>query len=199
MKYIFIFLTIFSLLNCKIEDNEEITIVVNKRGYYNVGSEEGKFGLETNTIDQNDFFNVADIEKNAKFNFNITNKENTNTYPLNCRLWKDNTKGISIFCEFQKQIINDESFIIKNNININYNSKNVTIMFNIENLALHIIEGKLPFLYSSSQEIQITDNNQKIINLEFYIDSYNRENLFIYKDGTFVHLENCKKGESNKL
>ena len=71
-------------------------------------------------------------------------------------------------------------------------------MFKIENLELQVVEGKLPFLYSSSKEIKI-EENQKIYNIEFKIDSYHEEPLFISVDETFAHLEKCTKGEANIL
>ena len=199
MKYIFIFLCIFALLNCKIEDNDEITIEVPQGvEHIYIGSQEGKFGLAANTKDQNDFFNSADIEEKTHFDFNITSKENNaNTYPLTCRLWKDEQKELTVLCQITTELKQGDEFSIEDTINFEYNTKNVTIVFNVQYLEFHQVEGKLPFLYSSKKDITIT--NQKTINLEFKIDSYNEEPLFISKDYTFVHLENCKKGQSNIL
>ena len=198
MKYIFIFATIFALLNCKFENNEEITIEVIEEGHFYIGREEGKFGLAAKTNDQNDFFNAADIEENTHFNMNMTRKDHTDIYPLDCRLWKDEQKELFVFCEIKTEVIGEVECSIVNTINFEYKTKNVSIKFDVEYFELHEVEGKLPFLYSSSREIQIKEN-QKVYNLEFKIDSYNEEPLFISVDKLFVHLEKCKKGEQNVL
>ena len=199
MKYILIFFCIFALLNCKIEDTDEITIQVSPTfSYIYIGSQEGNFGLAANTKDQNDFFNSEDIETKTQFNFNITSSENNfNIYPLTCRLWKDEQKELAVLCILKTELKQDDTFVIEDTIKFEYNSKTVIIVFNIQNLELRRVEGKIPLLYSSKKDIAIT--NQKTINLEFKIGSYNEEPLFITTDNTFVHLENCKKGQSNIL
>ena len=199
MKYILIFFCIFASLNCKIEDTDEITIQVSQTlSYIYIGSQEGNFGLAANTKDQNDFFNSEDIETKTQFNFNITSSENNfNIYPLTCRLWKDEQKELAVLCILKTELKQDDTFVIEDTIKFEYNSKTVIIVFNIQNLELSRVEGKIPLLYSSKKDIAIT--NQKTINLEFKIGSYNEEPLFITTDNTFVHLENCKKGQSNIL
>ena len=56
----------------------------------------------------------------------------------------------------------------------------------------------MPFLYGSSQTF-ILEDNQKVIDIEFKIDSYNDEPLFIQKDHTFIPIENCRKENEKKL
>ena len=199
MQYIFIFICTFALLNCKTEFSQDsLTIDVNM-GYISryIGSSEPKFGLSI-YIDVNDFFDASDIEDETKFSLSITGN-NTNTYPLNCRLWKNEEKYIAVFCDFQGDFKATEIFPINDAVNITYNStKNVTINFNIESLELRKIEGKLPFLYANNQtkDVKVTDTK---INLEFKINSYNDEKLFIYhhKNYTSAPIENCKK--ENKI
>jgi len=197
MKYIFILLGIFALLNCKVEDNEEITIEIISETdeHIYVGSPEVKFGLAAKTKDENDFFNSEDIEEKTQFSFDIKSNGGI-IYPLVCRLWKDEDKELSVFCKTNTEL-KDMEFSIDDTTKFEYNSKNVTLEFNVPYLEFHQIEGKLPFLYSSKRDISITD--QKTVPLEFQIDTYNEEPLFISKDDTFVHLENCNKGESNLL
>ena len=199
MQYIFIFLCTFALLNCKTEFSQDsLTIDVNM-GYISryIGSSEPKFGLGIYN-DENDFFDASDIEDETKFSLSITGN-NTNTYPINCRLWKNEEKYIAVFCDFQGDFKATEIFPINDAVNITYNStKNVTINFNIESLELRKIEGKLPFLYANNQTKDVKETDTKI-NLEFKINSYNDEKLFIYhhKNYTSAPIENCKK--ENKI
>ena len=197
MKYIFILLGIFALLNCKVEDSGEINIEIvsetDKHVY--IGKQEIKFWISANFKDENDFFNSEDIEETL-FNVDIKGKNSGSKYPLICRFWKDKDKELSLFCKISTEF-NDNEFSIDTITKFEYNSKNVTLGINVPYLEFHLVEGKLPFLYSSKRNIAITD--QKTIPLEFQIDTYNEEPLFISKDNTFVHLENCHKAESNLL
>lgn len=198
MKYIFIFFSIFALFNCIIEDQEEITIEVNKEYlYYSVGTEEGKIGFDSQTQDVNDFFNNSDIQEKTHFNYNITTKEGK-TYPLDCRLWKDERKNISILCDFKKQLTKSIRFKIEDTLNVNYYSKKVIINFNIVDCQIKTIEGKIPFLYSSQQDLNIAEN-QQTIDLKFNFDIYNNEPLHIYQGELLLYLDNCKKADSKIL
>ena len=127
MKYILIFFCIFASLNCKIEDTDEITIQVSQTlSYIYIGSQEGNFGLAANTKDQNDFFNSADIEEKTHFDFNITSKENNaNTYPLTCRLWKDEQKELTVLCQITTELKQGDEFSIEDTINFEYNRENI--------------------------------------------------------------------------
>ena len=197
MKYIFILLGIFALLNCKVEDSGEINIeIVSETDIHvYIGKQEIKFGISANFKDENDFFDSEDIEKTL-FNVDIKGIKSGSIYPLICRFWKDKDKELSLFCKINTEF-NDNEFSIDTITKFEYNSKNVTLSINVPYLEFHLVEGKLPFLYSSKRNIAITD--QKTIPLEFQIDTYNEEPLFISKDNTFVHLENCHKEESNLL
>ena len=197
MKYIFILLSIFALLNCKVEDNDEITIEIASEAneHFYVGKTKVKFGISANFKDENDFFDSEDIEETI-FHVDMKAKKSGSTYPLVCRLWKDEDKELSLLCNISTQF-NDNEFSIDDITKSEYNSKNVTLIINVPHLEIEQEESELPFLYSSKKNIAITD--QKTVPLEFKCDSYNEEHLFISKDNTFVHLENCHKEESNLL
>lgn len=200
MKDILIFFCILTLLTSKIENPEEITIEVNIDGYsyHEVGAEEGKFGINSQTQDVNDFFNIDDIQENTHFNYNIISKDD-NTYPLDCKLWKDERKDISIICGLKTNLIKDEErFQINDTLNIEYNSKKVNINLYVEEIVLRIKGEKIPFIYSSLQEINITEN-QKMIDIKFNYDMYNNEPLCLYQDLLYLYLDNCKKVDSKIL
>ena len=107
MKYLLIFLAIFSLLNGR-EETEEITIKV-EEGYSSyVGSKNGQFGFTTSTEDDKNFFDEKDIETNTHFDLSLNNSDATTTYRIDCRLWKNNLTKIFIFCEMVDQIRKDK-------------------------------------------------------------------------------------------
>ena len=197
MKYLLVFLTILTMLNCKIEGEQNITIDVNiimDEQY--IGSQNPNFALRSNTKDEENFFDNLDIEENTHFEFKIIGKE-ANTYNVNCRLWKSPINYIIIFCGLNEEFKITEEFIFKKAINIIYNTKNVEIKFNIESLKLIRIEGKLPFLYSKSQEFNATDDLD-IIEMNFKVNSYNGETLFVIVGKTgILQLENCKTEYDN--
>jgi len=197
MKYIFILLGIFALLNCKVEDSDEITIEIASEAneHFYVGKTKVKFGISANFKDENDFFDSEDIEETI-FHVDMKDKNRDSTYPLVCRLWKDEDKELSLLCNISTKF-NDNEFSINVITKSEYNSKNVTLSIYVSHLEIEQVEDELPFLYSSKKNIAITD--QKTVPLEFKCDSYNEEPLFISKDNTFVHLENCHKEESNLL
>ena len=65
-------------------------------------------------------------------------------------------------------------------------------------MKLNRIEGKLLFLYSKSQEFNITEENNKI-ELNFKIGLYNNETLFLkINQNGILELEKCQR-ESNNL
>ena len=179
------------------EPEPSIIINVNIDTSFNVGTENGIFGLNTNTKDEENFFDDSDIEDNTNFELQIISKK-SNTYNINCRLWKNYENYIVVFCGLTESLSEDEEFSINNNINIEYNSKKVEIKFDINSLELYKIEGKLPFIYSKSQEIAITEETTKI-EMSFKINSYNDEQLFleVHKQGILT-MEKCEK-ESNNL
>ena len=198
MKYILVLFSILSMFNCKIELEQSITIDVNiNNEEHYVGSQSPMFPLRTNVRDAENFFDDLDIEENTHFDFKITGNE-TNTYNVNCRLWKNYQNYIILFCALSQEFKINEEFTFQETINIEYNTKNVEIKFNIESLKLIKIEGKLPFIYSKSQEINATDDLDTI-ELKFKVNSYNDETLFVIvgKIG-ILQLENCHI-ESNDL
>ena len=178
MKYLIILLSIFTLSYCKIEEDESIIIYVSSvNKNFNVGSQNAMFGINTNSKEYYDLFDDSDIEEKTHFNLAIKGEKNNN-YEVNCRLWKDG-KDIVIFFNVAGEFKETEKFNIQNTTkNITYNSKNVQIEFNIKSLTLKRIEGKLPFIYSKSQQINVTEKDTKI-EMIFKLGAYNGEKLIL--------------------
>ena len=197
MKYLIALLSILTMFNCKIEVDPNITINVIISGEEYIGSQNPTFALPTNTKDEENFFDDLDIEENTHFEFKMTGTK-ANTYNVKCRLWKNQLNHIIIFCGLNEEFKVDEEFSFKETINILYNTKNVEIKLDIESLKLIRIEGNLPFIYSKSQEFNATDDLDTI-ELNFKVNSYNGETLFVIVGKTgILQLENCQT-ESNNL
>lgn len=111
MKYLLIFLSIFALLNCKVEVGG-IIIIAQTSSEYNVGSKNGRFGLHTSTTDSDNFFDENDIETNTKFFLLLSNSPEKN-YNTTCRLWKDVSNEIFILCEMIDQLTKNETFNVQ--------------------------------------------------------------------------------------
>ena len=204
MKNIFILLSIFTLLNCKIETNQETVInVVETEAHFYVGDYQKKtFGFNTDFQDDNNIFDPTDIEENTKFNIyfsNNTSSENSTMYTIFGRLWKDEQNKIYVFCAMEENIEKEvEYFKFIHHLSVIYKDLELSLKFNVEPLELMKKEGNVPFLYSTSQEKIITD--QKKIELEFKYDSYDEQPLFlVYNEMTIFNLENCQIGESKIL
>ena len=198
MKYLIIFFSIFTMFNCKIEEDESYIVYVNSENEnFNVGSQNPIFAIDIRSKDEDGIFDDPDIEEKSHFNLTIEGEKN-NSYEANCRFWKG-TKSILIFFDLSGEFKITEKFNITNTTkNITLNSKNVQIKFDIKSLTLKRVEGKLPFLYSKSQQINVTENDTKI-EMIFKIEAYNDEQLFldIDKYGR-IAFETCV-AESNNL
>lgn len=195
MKYIFIFLTAFILLNCKKEANQDLTIYFycNSTKYY----VEDNNAIISFDSDQalDGVFNFPDIEDKIHFNINITDSDDSLIYNLNCRLWPKGENKVNAICKFDEDA---ESIIINiyNNKTIQseaeYADYNLKIIIDI--FELFIYSGyNVPFLYSPYKEITV-DQETKKINLEFYYELYDDQYLFIkFDEFRELPLENCKK------
>ena len=93
MQYIFIFVCLFALLNCKTEFNQDIITIDISMGHISckIGTLEPKISLGSNYVDNDDNFDASDIEEETKFSFTITGNK-SHTYPMNCRLWENEEK-----------------------------------------------------------------------------------------------------------
>ena len=138
------------------------------------------------------------MDEKTKFDLILSEKNSTNTYSLKCWLFKfdyndeenDNNR-IFIICELEglKSI---GIFTVNDKITFKYNMHQVIINFETESNITSILEGKFPFMYYKTQEINLNDEQDKI-NLEFKVYTYNNEPLFITSDMLdFLELEDCK-------
>ena len=195
MRYIFILLSVFVFINSKEEPNQVLNInfyPANKE--YLIGKEKGIIAIESNDFFEG-VFNRSDIEEKTQFNLELTDTDKT--YTLFCRLWLGNENKIASFCNFNdslKQNITIASKTIR--ATTTYNTYELNIVIEITNIKLTQIDYNIPFLYSAPTEINV-DEQEKTYNLEFKIDSYNNELLFMRaKEYRIVPLENCQKNSN---
>jgi hypothetical protein len=158
--------------------------------------------FETNYHDDNNIFNVDDIEENTKFDLEITGTETGTKYVSKCRLWKSLDSPvykphIQIFCKPENNLEKTEVFSVKVTKNIKYLTYNINIVFNAED-RLYKANKILPFIYPGYKEIIVSENEEKA-DVEFKYESYNNEQLYLWYqgEGVFLALENCKK--DNKI
>ena len=203
MKYIFIFAISFFLINCKtISDDQTIDMTAQFEGDQEVSRENPIIVFETNYHDDNNIFNIDDIEENTKFDLEITGTETGTKYVSKCRLWKSLDSpvykpNIQIFCKPENNLEKTEVFSVKVTKNIKYLTYNINIVFNAKD-RLYKSNKNLPFVYPGYKEIIVSENEEKA-DVEFKYESYNNEQLYLwYQDeGVFLALENCKK--DNKI
>ena len=91
----------------------------------------------------------------------------------------------------------DDRFDISETKDIKYNSKNVKIIFDINSFIINKFDGSLPLIYSKSQNFNITEDT-KTIKMNFKIDSYNNEKLFIEVHFQGIFPIECEN-KSNEL
>ena len=119
MKYIFIFAISFFLINCKtISDDQTIDMTAQFEGDQEVSRENPIIVFETNYHDDNNIFNVDDIEENTKFDLEITGTETGTKYVSKCRLWKSLDSPvykphIQIFCKPENNLEKIHCFQLK--------------------------------------------------------------------------------------
>ena len=198
MKYLFILVSIFALLNCKEEVNEDIPIDVysfNKE--YEIGKENGMFTLESSDK-FNDTFNPDDIEQLTKFDLELIGTQSDNNYTLNCRLWLDYRDKVIALCNFNESLKTNETIDSANiQKTVVYKTYNLILKMEIFNIKLIKVDYNIPFLYSAI-DINV-DDILKIISFQLNIDSYNNEQLYIFNsEYKAANLDNCTR-ESNLL
>ena len=190
MKYFFICLSIFVLINSKIINEENINITFLFSDVQYISDNDGYFSLKSYEQDSIDLFDNTDIETKTAFEMDISGKK---TYHVKCKLWKGEEKYIYSICNLKGGLqANEMLATIYQNISIQYNDNNVNLEFAISFMTMYKVSSNVPFIYSDTQNFNIQENQDKI-NLQFKFESYNNEPLIIKnKNSSIVPLENCK-------
>ena len=135
--------------------------------------------LITNYADENNIFDISDIEEKTHFNTTIYsyNYFKEIFVKVMCRLWKPKNDKIRILCKLNEDIgINS---IKLNSVSFNYKKYRIAI---ISTMSFKIDTKKtnknILILYSDKQEINIEENKQ-YYDLKFKIEEYNNEELIL--------------------
>ena len=168
------------------EDNEE-KIIIGKNGF---------FSFVTNYTDEEDIFDISDIEGKIYFHTTISQKNNNELFNVDCRLWKPKNDKLRLLCYLNKDI--GINYIKINSAIFSYKKYTIALISKMSFKIQAIKTGKnIPVLYSDRQEINIEENKQ-FYELKFNIEEYNDEVLFLQrkKTGTNMHsteliLEDC--------
>lgn len=178
-------LVLFLLFNlCSIIQLEETVNELNIEVLYyyvyndNEIGKKGVLALKTSFYDENNIFDIMDIESNTVFKAFIS-KESQETYEINCRLVKFREEPLYIFCNIDENIPKGEYQIYFNSINFMYKN-NIINIFSYGPSNFNKLDDEIPFLYSDVQNITVEDDSDSI-EIKFNIIVYNNEKLVISK------------------
>ena len=132
--------------------------------------------------DDNEYnlFNNSDIEIKTSFKTKISIGYK-NKYNVTCRLWKPKNKKIKIFCKLLEDFKDEGNSYIESmdKATFEYKNYNISIVTELYENKIQLIDDSIPFLYSDEQEI-IIEENINSYDLRFKIDSYNNELLLLH-------------------
>ena len=189
----------FSPIRVLLPEKGEIPIRILKE-YHKNGIKVGKEGIFAFVTDYNDtgrgIFDIITIY-NITFNTNIKDTNN-NKYKVNCTLWKANDEIIRIICKLNKIFEYPKQNIIFEQVQIDYIEYKI-IINQIESIEATQYIYSIPFLYSDKIEISVTEENLAYY-LDFSIESYNNELLYIYGDLlNYQTFDDCTPNHNIKI
>ena len=149
-----------------------------------------------------DIFNSDTIEEETHFNTTIktTEKNNSIIYDINCNFWKPKNSNIIIICRFDNDINFNEVSEFQgyfNEVIFYYKVYRIIITPNIL-LNFQTRNQICPFLYAEEQLINVEENDD-IYELNFKIDNYNNESLFLSNIEINYIKINCSEKNNNLL
>ena len=193
MKNIIFIFTIFVLLNCKDEVNDNIDISIYSNYEYDIGKENGILPLYGGPCLE--IFDDPDFEDLTHYEIELIGLSN-NRYQLDCRLWNANEPAIYTFCNFKQNLKMDEVITNQFEHSIKYKEYNLTIHFYLNDMRLYKTDRIIPFLYSPRKVINLNES-QTTINLTFKIDKYNNEPLYLRTDEDkyqrIIKMDSCQR------
>ena len=177
-------------IKIKYEDNQETKLI----GRYSRDVETGErrsptisFITDYDDSDTN-IFNILDIEEKTIFEM-IFQKELFNglrNYPADCRLWKPQNDKLRLFCNSRDMVTGTFNFT---KASFTYHDYIVYIETD-DHFKSEFTPDSLSFLYYEKQFIDL-DNQEDIFFLKFKYDNYARDSLYLYKESTYIPLDNC--------
>ena len=166
-----------------------------------IGSDIGTFGIN-GQIQEGEGITIDDPDFESQTSFNITlGTMSNNEYNISCRLWNGMNSYVTAICNFEGGLPRTETFNGNAQATKVYKDKILVLDFSVYQTIFYAVDGKIPFLYYGKQEFNILEN-QNHIDVEFKIDTYNDELLFIRSTieriPRIIKLENCQRKEDGK-
>ena len=171
-----------------IPDDNKIFLKIRSDVNKIIVGEKGTIYLVTDFIDnETNIFDPSSIED---WNFTMLLYGQYNNYYTYCRFFKqNNNKNISLLCNLNK-IINYETKISLQEIEINYNDHKI-IIYSDGEFDFTQLNYTVPFLYSDEQTINVNQQKQEFT-VSFKIVKYNNEDLFLYgMPQCFAKFDGC--------
>ena len=153
-------------------------------------SANGSFYLELDFIDEKDIFDPYDIEDKTSFKTSFYVSYYYNRYYITCRLWKPSGNKLFLICHMDTYFDYADK-----NVNIEqalFYYKNYRILIYFQNLHIYKLSSPSPFLYYGIQTITIQED-KRLYELEFMIEEYNNELLYLFSNDNYIYLDNCLK------
>ena len=167
-------------INVKLPKEDYIEIYVNDENnsrLINIGQNRLIYFI-TNFTDNENFFDVSDIEEKTTFQTKIVDKSNTN-YKVTCRLWKPGDEKIRIFCQLNQELRNNYVYIKIYSSLSSYKGKKIAIISEMDfKTSIYQSNSKVPFLYSGKQIVDLGDG-KNIYEIKFKIADYYNEILIL--------------------
>ena len=214
IKLIYLFLISFSIFNClslkqtpspiqSTHSQENELIIKITKEYNNKTIRVGLSGILYFVTDYNNnekhIFNDTEMdEQNIKFNANISDVYK-NEYKINCRFWQPSDDNARIFCKFGQYLKYYYQNITINELSFDYNEYKIIIKQD-DYIEVAQVADYIPFLYSDKLELNSSfDFWSDTITFKFQIESYNKEELYIYgqEDNNYGILDNCNINETD--
>ena len=188
---------LYELAPIQVIFEKEYIIEINIKKEYNMKViQKGKNGpiiLITDYFDEENIFNNYDIKEDTDFTSTIIDNYK-NSYEVSCKFWNQKEDNLRIICYLKNGSLKDNNAdILLENIKFEYNNSNITIRQS-DYIEVEQLEYDIPFLYSEPQNINI-NNNDNFYYLNFTIESYENELLYIYgqSNNNYAILDSCEK------
>ena len=166
------------------DENNGNTLFIGLNGVLN-------FILDYNDSETN-IFEASDLEEQTVFDTNMTidNENGTESANVTCRLWKPIIANLNMYCKLNTTFKSGTYHLKINNFSFKYKDKNVDIIYNANRLQLTQLNKTIPFIYSSRQVLNVSEETD-IYELKYKIIEYNNETLYIPKSYGGIILDKC--------
>ena len=176
------------ILRIKKEDNMNMTQI----------GKNGVLSFITNYYNEsNQILNDMNIESLSQFSTKIID-EYKNEYNVDCRLWNPKTATIRIICKLNQNLKYEKQNIILKDISFEILGY-IIYIYSDTYIEVKQLNHEISFLYAANQNIMI-DYYQSSYKLNFKIESYNNDLLYIYDQrNNYLILDDCSENDKELI